>query len=276
MRKIAIVTGITSPLGRGLALRLVDDGFRVIGVTRNHGVPPNALGVHESVVCDLKDPGLIKRASGELVQACSSVNQVWVIHAAGQPVVRSLEDLSLDELEQAMWVNFLGPAMLTHGLLPRIRETAGRILWLGSMSGRLCIPLLGGYGASKAALKAYSGVLNLELSHFGAHSIYVELGNVNTGLHTQTAVDNGDFPSGSHYASLYHQVPALAAELQSKAMPLDKALNHIYAALTAVSPKPVVLIGRDAQIRATISRFAPSLFNRIARRKLKWPLQSSS
>lgn len=276
MRKIAIVTGITSPLGRGLAARLVDDGFRVIGVTRNHGVSPVTLGVHDSVCCDLTNPGAIKTASVQLVQACSSANQVWVIHAAGQPVVRSLEDLFPDELEQAMWVNFLGPAVLTHSLLPRIRETAGRILWIGSISGRLCIPLLGGYGASKAALKSYSSVLNLELSHFGAHSIYVELGNVNTGVHTQTTGDNGDFPSGSHYSSLYHQVLALAVELQSKAMPLDKALNQIYAALTAVSPKPVVLIGRDAQIRATIGRFAPFLFDRIARRKLKWPLQSSS
>ena len=105
---------------------------------------------------------------------------------------------------------------------------------------------------------------------------WLKLRNVNTGLHTQTASDSGGFSSGDHCTSLYHQVPALAVELQSKAMPLDKALNQIYAALTAVSPKPVVLIGRDAQIRATIGRFAPFLFKRIARRKLKWPLQSSS
>ena len=129
----------------------------------------------------------------------------------------------------------------------------------------------GWYGAPKAALKSYSSVLNLELSHFGAYSIYAELGNVKTGVHTRASTDDDGFPAKSHYTSLYACVPRLAAELQSKAMPLDDAHHQIYAALTAASPKPVVLVGRDAKLRAAISRLIPSLFDRRVRMRLDWP-----
>ena len=270
MRAIAIVTGITSPLGRELAKRLIEDRFHVIGVTRREDATPASLGVHDHVVCDLADADSLQVARDLLARAGNSVHRLWVVHAAGMPVVRALEELPPERFEQAMWTNFMGPVTLTHGLLPTIRATAGRILWLGSISGRLCAPLLGSYGPPKAALKSYSNVLDLELAHFGARSIYVELGNVQTGLHSEAATIGEDFPKASSYAQLYRQVPALAAELQSKAMPLDTAVDQIYAALTAATPKSVMLVGRDARMRAALSRIAPSLFGRIMRRKLGW------
>ena len=270
MRTIAIVTGITSPLGQGLAKRLIEDRFHVIGVTRREDATPASLGVHDRVVCDLTDADSLQVAREQLARSCVGIDRVWVLHAAGMPVVRALEELAPEQFEQAMWANFMGPVALTYGLLPTIRATAGRVLWLGSISGRLCAPLLGSYGPPKAALKSYSSILDLELAHFGARSIYVELGNVQTGLHSEAATIGEDFPKASSYAQLYRQVPALAAELQSKAMPLDTAVDQIYAALTAATPKSVMLVGRDARMRAALSRIAPSLFGRIMRRKLGW------
>jgi hypothetical protein len=98
----------------------------------------------------------------------------------------------------------------------------------------------------------------------------VELGKVRTGLHTEATVCGDSFPEASDYGPLYERVPAAAAELQSKAMPVDDAVLRIYDALTAESPKPVVLVGRDARIRAALSRIAPSVFDRIILKKLDW------
>ena len=201
MRAIAIVTGITSPLGQGLAKRLIEDRFHVIGVTRREDATPASLGVHDHVVCDLADADSLQFARDLLARAGNSVHRLWVVHAAGMPVVRALEELPPERFEQAMWTNFMGPVTLTHGLLPTIRATAGRILWLGSISGRLCAPLLGSYGPPKAALKSYSSILDLELAHFGARSIDIELDNAQTGLHTKASAYRDGFPEPSCYRS---------------------------------------------------------------------------
>ncbi|MCI5076868.1 SDR family NAD(P)-dependent oxidoreductase [Oricola sp.] len=266
--RTAVVTGISSPLGLGIAQRLRERGFIIIGTSRRRVSALESLPGFRIFHCDFMDRSTVEEAAGEIARACAGSTSVWFVNAAGASALTSLEDADR-QIYDLNNVNFVVPVSLAHALLPLIRKSAGRILWLGSQSSRLCAPLLGGYGASKAALRAYSEVLDLELVHFGARSIYAELGNVRTGLHNRVLAE-ARVSSNSPYARLYEAAPELSARMLRHAMDVDKAVSRLVALLERENPKPVVAVGRDAAVRALIGRLSPSAFRMLVRWRLDW------
>jgi short-subunit dehydrogenase len=76
-----------------------------------------------------------------------------------------------------------GLLAVTRAFLPRMRERgAGRVVNVGSVMGRVTMPLLGAYNASKHAVAALSDALRMELAPFGVQVVLVEPGAVRTGF----------------------------------------------------------------------------------------------
>ena len=84
------------------------------------------------------------------------------------------EAVALDELRRQLEVNVVGQLAVTQAVLPRLRESQGRVVFISSVSGRISTPWTGAYNASKFALEGMADSLRIELRPWKVKVILVE------------------------------------------------------------------------------------------------------
>lgn len=171
-RRLAVVTGASSGIGRAIAVALAERGLTVFAGARSDEALRSlgALG-HETLLptyLDVTEPASIEALVGALRAAvadgatlCGVVNNAAVCETA------PLEAIDPAALAAHLGVNVVGTVALTQATLPFLRSARGRIVNIGSNVGRMAPPFLGAYAASKAALEAMSDTLRRELSLSG-------------------------------------------------------------------------------------------------------------
>ncbi len=88
--------------------------------------------------------------------------------------------LPLDHVRRVFDVNVFGTLAVTQAFLPQLRAAHGRLVFIGSIAGRLAIPFIGPYSASKFALRALTDALRVELAPDGITVTLIEPGSVKT------------------------------------------------------------------------------------------------
>jgi short-subunit dehydrogenase len=168
-----LVTGASSGIGAALALALADRGARIGIVARRAdrladvAEQCRAQGAEvETWVADLDD----------LDRAVTVVHEAWtrfdgldvLVNNAAIPKRRRITELTTDDLDRVMRVNFTAPARMTMALLPKMLERdRGVIVNVSSLGGRLGILHETSYSASKFALCGWSEALALDLWNTG-------------------------------------------------------------------------------------------------------------
>lgn len=187
--RVAIVTGGSRGLGLCISEELVRHGARVVAVARDRAELAEAcarlralggevLGL-EADVTDPGDAGIIVDAT---VRRFGRLDVL--VNNAGVITVGPIAHMSLDDFESQMAVHFWGPLRLSLAALPHLeRSGAGRIVNVASIGGRVAVPHLGPYCASKAALVGLSDVLRAELAPGGVRVTTVCPGLMRTGSH---------------------------------------------------------------------------------------------
>ena len=248
-----MVTGASSGIGQATAARLARSGWRVLAGVRRAGEAP---GGTEEVLLDVTDPPML-----ELDRLDGLVNN------AGIAVAGPLEFLSPDELRRQLEVNVVAQLQMTQLLLPALREARGRIVNVGSISGRSSLPFLGAYAMSKFALEAMSDALRVELRPWGIHVAIVEPGTIKTPMWTR---DRPDPPAEALklYGDRLAAFRAFALKRSASGAPAEAVAKVVEAALTAGRPKARYLVGRDARIRSGVERLPDRLRDRVYQRVL--------
>ena len=165
----ALVTGASSGIGASLARSLAKRSVTVGLVARRKDRLEAVLAdcrtsAPESRIwaADLGDLALAERVALEAWDAFGHVD--LLVNNAGIPKRRHVTELTYDEVEEVMRVNFLSPARMTLALLPRMLERSkGSIVNVSSVAGRLGNPKESAYSASKFALCGWSEALNVDL-----------------------------------------------------------------------------------------------------------------
>jgi NAD(P)-dependent dehydrogenase (short-subunit alcohol dehydrogenase family) len=153
---------------------------------------------------------------------------------------------------------------VTQAFLPALRRARGRIVNVSSIGGRVALPLVGAYNASKFGLEGLSDALRRELRPFGVDVILVEPGGVKTPIwtkSTQTADEMlEDVPPevrqlyGKLIEAVRTRTQRIARETGSDPSEVAAAIG---TALTADRPKTRYLVGRDAKLRARMAKVLP-------------------
>jgi NAD(P)-dependent dehydrogenase (short-subunit alcohol dehydrogenase family) len=182
-----LITGATSGIGRDAALRLARAGHLVLAGGRR----PDALaaltreggGRVEPVVLDVTDPASVE-AARELVDRRTGGRGLDVlVNNAGYALPGPLEALSERDLRALFDTNVFGLLAVTRTFVPAMRERGqGRVVNVGSIMGRVAMPLLGAYNATKHAVAAMTDALRIELAPFGITVVLVEPGAIRTGF----------------------------------------------------------------------------------------------
>ncbi len=165
----ALVTGASSGIGAALAQSLAKRGVTVGLVARRKERLEEVLAdclpnAPESRIwaADLGDVELAERVALEAWDAFGHIDVL--VNNAGIPKRRHVTELTYDEVEEVMRVNFLSPARMSMALLPKMLDRGkGSIVNVSSVAGRLGNPREAAYCASKFALNGWSETMLVDL-----------------------------------------------------------------------------------------------------------------
>ena len=172
--QVVVVVGASSGIGRATALAFARRGARVVAAART--VPAldslvaeiaGAGGEAIGVPTDVADPGAVYALAEAAEQGFGRID-TWVNNAA-VGIWGRVEDITDEEFERVLRVNFLGQVYGTHAALPALRRAGGGVLiGVSSVEGVRAVPMHSPYTASKWALRAFYDSLRMELAEEGA------------------------------------------------------------------------------------------------------------
>ncbi|WP_250002967.1 SDR family oxidoreductase [Actinoplanes sp. M2I2] len=172
--QVVVITGASSGIGRATALAFAARGAKVVCAARSGEALDTLVrqiradgGLAVAAPTDVADAGRV-RALAHLAEQTYGRIDTWVNNAA-VGVWGRVEDITDEEFERVMRVNFLGQVHGVHAALPALRRAGGgAIIGVVSVEGVRAVPLQGPYTASKFALRAFYDTLRMELAQEGA------------------------------------------------------------------------------------------------------------
>jgi NAD(P)-dependent dehydrogenase (short-subunit alcohol dehydrogenase family) len=255
MASLALVTGASTGIGRACAERLAARGHHVLaGVRSEADAPPGT----EALRLDVTDEGDVaaaaERVGGEL--------QV-LVNNAGIAVNGPVETLPVQEWRRQIEVNFLAQVAMTRALLPALLAARGTVVNMSSIGGRMALPLLGPYNASKFALEAFSDSLRREVAPLGVRVAVIEPGRIATPVWRKSLAEAdallGEMPEDARrrYDRTIRFLRREAERAADDGDPPSKVADAVEHAVTARRPRTRYVIGRDARIQAVMDRMLP-------------------
>jgi NAD(P)-dependent dehydrogenase (short-subunit alcohol dehydrogenase family) len=256
-----LVTGASTGIGEATALHLKELGFDTIAAVRRdddaHRLGRDGL---RTVKLDVTDPGSIAAAREEFGDAPLA----GLVNNAGIAVAGPLEFLPLDQLRLQLEVNVVGQVAVIQAFLPALRGGRGRIVNISSIGGRVALPLVAPYAASKFALEAISDSLRRELHGQGVDVILIEPGGVRTPIWrkgNEVAAELQErMPAEAEqlYGEMIAGLRRETAKIEQKTGIEPAAVAEIIGrALTARRPRTRYLVGTDAKVRGPVSKVTP-------------------
>jgi NAD(P)-dependent dehydrogenase (short-subunit alcohol dehydrogenase family) len=249
-----LITGAERGIGRAVALRLAQTGWEVHAALRRvedgeslvHDAPASTI---TPLLLDVTDSAQIAALDEALPRRLDAV-----INNAGIVVDGPIEALALEDLRRQLEVNVVGQVAVTQAVLPRLRESRGRIVFISSVSDRMSTPWTGAHNASKFALEGLADSLRIELRPWGIKVILVEPSSTDTDL-WRTALDELDSTEAAlsdEHGRLYSRHVAgmrrTTKVIQKQAVPVEHVVATVERALAASRPRARHPVGAISKV----------------------------
>ncbi len=265
--KSAVVTGVSTGIGRAIAQSLVNDGWRVFGSVRKEKdaeAARAALGENFTpLLFDVTDDEAIKTAAQEVRGALNGRTLNGLVNNAGIAVAGPLRYLPVDDLRHQMEVNLFGALRVTQAFLPMLGAdkeftgTPGRIVNMSSVAGKLASPIMGPYSMSKHALEAFTDALRRELLMHGIDVVSVGPGAIKTPIWDKADDIDAEQYHGTEYYDVLVGMREKYKELGDSGLPPEAIGDLVLNILNGRETKTRYAILRDKFLMWTLPRLLP-------------------
>ena len=269
----ALVTGASRGIGKGIVEHLAARGWDVIAGVRSQQdadavtkLDPQRVSSVMLDVTSADDIAALEQSLPEQLDA--------VVNNAGIAVGGAMETLSPDEWRKQLEINVIGALAVTQAALPRLRKSRGRIVFISSVNGRLSMPLVGAYAASKFALEAAADALRMELSPWKIRVVVVEPAQTDTDMWrtADTMVEDLEAGLSPEHRGLYAKhiegFKKMIPMSQKLAVPTEKVSAVVEEALTAKRPRARYIVGLGPKAQVALLSVMPTKARDIALRKV--------
>ncbi|HEY2904163.1 MAG TPA: SDR family oxidoreductase [Polyangia bacterium] len=273
-----LITGASSGIGRAAAEYFARKAWRVFATARNPDAAAPLLElareknwVLTAPVLDVTSDESVARAVAGALEATGGRLDA-VINNAGYFLFGALEETTSDELRAQLETNVIGVHRVTRAVLPAMRARGGgALVTIGSISGRVALPMSGPYHTSKWALEGMIESLRYELIPFGIRVTLIEPGPYKTPFHSKEILAAQSQRPDSPYAPLLAAYRRQFHKLDRAE--LDPLIEAIYRAATEPDPKLRWPTGPSALSAGKLRALVPDrLFEWLLR--LGFPIKS--
>lgn len=252
--RVAVVTGASGGIGAALAQHLVEAGARVVLAARSEKklreLAAN-LGEERALVVptDITVPGQVENLVAQTVKRFGGLD--LLVNNAGVGLYGSIEETHWEHFRQMWEVNFFGAVYCTVAALPHLKARRGVVVNISSVAGKIPVPYMAGYCASKFALNALSDGLRMELARAGVRVVTICPGRVRTKFQLSA------FRDGKH-------LPAVFQRRESTGLSADAVARQTLQAVRR-SQREVVL-PFQLRLAAAARKVFPRLMDTVVRR----------
>lgn len=255
--KVAVVTGAGSGIGRALAQALAVKGCRLALADINEAtLKETAAGLPAEVLAhklDVADRAAVYAFADRVKQQFGTAHVV--VNNAGVAVSQTINDLSWEDFEWLMGINFWGVAYGTKAFLPMLlAQDEGAIVNISSVFGIIGVPTQGAYNAAKFAVRGFTEALRHELKDTNVRAISVHPGGIRTNIARASRFYRDPLGNSDH-AGMAARFDRLA-----RTSP-EKAAAVIVRGIEKGAPR--VLIGADAVLIDKIQRLLPERYHGV-------------
>src|SRR5438093_5515624 len=259
--KVVLITGGSRGLGLVLARHICARGGNVAIIARDPDELVRAKtdlvprgGKVLTVECDLLDAGQTQLAVRKIIDRFGKIDVL--INNAGIIEVGPLEHMTPEDFDRAMRLHFWAPFELISQIIPEMRIWGGgRIVNISSIGGKIAVPHMAPYSASKFALTGLCDALRAELARDNIYVTTVAPGMMRTGSHV-----NAKF-KGNHSAE--YKWFDLSSKLPFASISVERAARKILSACGR--GKPNLVMPFSAYFIIAVNALFPNLTARVVK-----------
>jgi NAD(P)-dependent dehydrogenase (short-subunit alcohol dehydrogenase family) len=260
-----VITGGSRGLGLVLARQLAQEGARLCLLARDGAELERArselsdLTDVVAIPCDIRKEADVRAAIATILERWTSVDVL--INNAGVIQVGPLEHMTIEDFDNAMAAHFWGPLYLMMAVVPSMRRRGfGRIVNISSIGGRVAVPHMAPYCASKFALVGLSDSVRAELNQYGIAVTTVTPGLMRTGSPMNADI-KGKHEAEYAWFAIADAVPGVSTSAQHAARQIIDACRHGDAELTITLPAQLAVALNN--VVPTVMAAAMALVNRL-------------
>jgi short-subunit dehydrogenase len=257
--RTVVITGGSRGLGLVMARVFAQLGARLALLARDKNELQRAEAELRScganvltIPCDLRDRKQIEQAVQRIAAQCGRIDVL--INNAGIIEVGPFEHMTPEDFENAMAIHFFAPLFMTLAVLPHLRRVKeGRIVNIASIGGKIAVPHLLPYSASKFALVGFSDGLRSELRHENILVTTVCPGLMRTGS-PGNATFKGRYRNEYAWFSISGSLPLISLDA-------ERAARKIVSACRRGAPR--IVLGLPAKAAAVFNELFPGIAARL-------------
>ena len=273
-----LVTGASTGIGHATSMLLAQQGYSVYAGVRKEADRERMEAEHPNIrpiILDVTVPADLTRSAQTVRETGDTL--VGLVNNAGVAVAGPLEYLPVEALRTQFEINTIAPIAMAQAALPMLRESHGRIVFIGSIAGRISAPFVGPYSASKAALASLVDALRQELVSAGIAVSLLEFAAVKTPIwekgRTAKDVMVASMPpqAMTHYGKMVDAIVAQTRREEREGMDPSIIANTVLAALRAPKPRERYVVGSKAQIQAVVAMLPPRTRDSLIKKAMQLP-----
>lgn len=255
MKQNILVTGASSGFGLLVATKLQENGYNVIGTSRNPQKYQDKLPF-KLLELDITNSNSIHSFGKELF---NHINQLDVlINNAGFYLAGLAEETLIEQGKEQLETNFWGTVKLTNEILPHFREQRfGKIITVGSIMGLIGLPSGAFYGASKHALEGYFKCLRFELNDFNIKVCMVEPMGFKTNIIANSVVAENSIRDYNTYRK---KIDSFTKDLFDNSPEPTPVVDTLIKLVENKNPKFNHPVGKGASVIYALQHFAYKTF----------------
>ena len=242
MKKVILITGGSSGIGKAMGEFLMHKEYIVYGTSRN------ATTIIDSNIklidLDVRNSESIKACITKIIELEGRIDVL--INNAGVGITGPLEEIPLEEIKNNFETNVFGPIETMKAVLPQMRhQKSGLIINITSIAGYMGLPFRSVYSSSKGALELITESLRMETKSFGIQITNVAPGDFATDIASRRF--HAPVQQGSAYETVYqNQLNMINEHVSGGSNPLEMAVA-IHKIIDAKNPKIHYKVGAFMQ-----------------------------
>ncbi len=250
MKRVCVLTGGSSGIGKASAELLAQNGYTVYELSRG-GADFDGI---RHITADVTDPDQVRAAVAQVLAAQGRID--LLVNNAGFGISGAVEFTDPKDAFAQLNVNFFGALNCIQAVLPAMRaQKSGHIVNISSVAAPIAIPFQAFYSATKAATNSLTLALRNEVKPFGVRVCAILPGDVKTGF---TAARKKSCAGGDIYGTAIDHAVAVMEHDEQNGMPPKMVARAVLRAANAKRPPAFSTVGFQYRIFVLLSKLLPA------------------